>query len=300
MRENIAFAANGTTLRGWFYTPSVGRAPYPTVVMAHGFSALKDMGLDDYAEVFTATGLACLIYDQRNFGDSEGEPRHEIDPIAQMRDYRHALTYAESRSEVAADRLGIWGTSYSGGLVLMAAAVDRRVRCVVSQVPFISGAASFELSTPLDRHAASHARLATERRAIAAGAPPTIVEVCTDDPSKPEDSPGRLSYRYFDRFRRAGSRWENKVTLRSLDYRLEFDALPFVPRISPTPLLMIVASHDTITPTNLALEAFERARAPKQLVIIEGHHYVPYRERFADSSNAARDWFLTHLRQEGS
>lgn len=301
MRADIAFDANGTTLRGWFYTPNSGAAPFPTVVMAHGFTALKEMGLDDYAEVFAAAGLAVVVYDQRNFGDSEGSPRHEIDPIAQMRDYRHALTYAEARPDVAADRLAIWGTSYSGGLVLMAAALDRRVRCVVSQVPFISGAASFERLTPLDQHAALFTRLAAERRAIANGATPAVVEVCSNDPKKPSDSPGRLTYRYFDQFRRAGrGKWENKVTLRSLDYRFEFDALPCMPRISPTPLLMIVATHDTITPTALALDAFEHAHAPKKLVMLEGHHYVPYLERFATSSTAARDWFIAHLLREES
>ncbi|MGH8595280.1 MAG: alpha/beta hydrolase, partial [Gammaproteobacteria bacterium] len=280
MRSNIAFEANGTTLRGWFYTPDVGAPPFPTVVMAHGFTALKEMGLDDYAAVFTGAGLACLVYDHRNFGDSDGTPRHEIDPIAQMRDYRHALTFAESRPEVAADRLGIWGTSYSGGLVLMAAAVDRRVRCVVSQVPFIGGCANFEQLNPSDQHPAYHLRLAAERRAIATGATPTVVEVCTDDPTKPENSAGR-TYRYFDQYRRAGrGRWENKVTLRSLDFRFEFDALPFMPRISPTPLLMLVATDDTITPTAIALDAFERARAPKKLLLLEGHHYVPYHDRF--------------------
>lgn len=297
MRADIAFDANGTTLREWFYTPDASAAPFPTVVMAHGFSALKEMGLDDFAEAFATAGLACLVYDHRNFGASDGTPRYEIDPIAQMRDYRHALTYAESRPDVAAERLGIWGTSYSGGLVLMAAALDRRVRCVVSQVPFISGYASFEQLTPLDQRAAFHRRLADERRAIAAGTAPRVIEVCTDDPKKPEDAPGRLTYRYFDRFRKLGRcAWDNKVTLRSLDYRLDFDALPFMPRISPTPLLMLVSKHDTITPTALALDAFERARQPKQLVLLDGDHYVPYLDHFATSRVAARDWFVAHLK----
>ncbi len=296
MRENIAFDANGTTLRGWFYTPTVGHAPFPTVVMSHGFSALKEMGLDDYAEVFAAAGLACLVYDQRNFGASDGAPRAEIDPLAQMRDYRHALTYAESRPDVASNQLGIWGTSYSGGLVLMAAAIDRRIRCVVSQVPFISGLASFEAQVPRDQQAAYLARLAAERRAIAGGETPKLVEICTDDPSKPVDSPGRLTYRYFNSFRTSGrGQWENQVTLRSLDYRFEFDAQPFLSRISPTPLLMMVATDDTITPTAIALEAFARAQEPKRLVLLEGHHYVPYCARFVDSSAAARDWFTAHL-----
>ena len=301
MREDIAFDANGTTLRGWLYLPEGATRRCPAVVMAHGFSALKEMGLDDYAEVFAAAGLACLVYDQRNFGASDGTPRYEIDPIAQMRDYRHAITYAESRSEIAPDCIGIWGTSYSGGLVLMVAALDRRVRCVVSQVPFISGFESFTRLLPLDQHAAYLTRLASERRAIARGATPTVVEICTDDPGKPIDSPGRLTYRYFNSFHQTKRvTWDNKVTLRSLEYRLEFDARPFVPRISPTPLLMLIATQDTITPTEIALRAFEQALAPKALQLLAGDHYYPYQAGFAASSDAARAWFVTHLCMKAS
>ena len=104
-----------------------------------GFSAVKEMFLDDLAEAFAAGGLGALVFDNRNFGASDGEPRQEIDPWAQVRDYRHAITYAQTRPEVAGDRIGVWGTSYSGGHVLVLGAIDKRVRCVVAQVPLVSG-----------------------------------------------------------------------------------------------------------------------------------------------------------------
>ncbi len=295
MRQDITFDANGIRLRGWLYRPT-GSSKYPVIVLAHGFSAVKEMGLDDYAEVFCRAGLACLVFDHRNFGASDGTPRGEIDPIAQMRDYRHAITYAEMHPELDSSRIGLWGTSYSGGLVLMAAALDRRVRCVVSQVPFISGYASFDSLQPVHEHPAYFARLAAERRALASGAAPTMVEVCTDDQSKPFDSPGRRTYRYFDSFRQAGrAAWGNQITLSSLDYRFEFDAHPFMPRISPTPLLMLVAAQDVITPTAIALDAFALAREPKKLELLPGDHYCPYEEGFAASSSAACNWFVAHL-----
>jgi fermentation-respiration switch protein FrsA (DUF1100 family) len=89
--------------------------------------------------------------------------------------------------------------------------------------------------------------------------------------------------------------WENKVTLRSLELRLEYEAMPFISRVSPTPLMMIIADSDTITPTDIALRAFERAREPKKIVLLKGDHYVPYLEAFDRSSGAARDWFVKHL-----
>src|SRR6266480_7212180 len=98
MRQDIEFNAEGTTLRGWLFTPDAGHRPFPTIVMAHGFSAVKEMFLDSFAEVFANAGLAALVFDNRNFGASDGEPRQEIDPWAQVRDYRHAITYAGTLS----------------------------------------------------------------------------------------------------------------------------------------------------------------------------------------------------------
>jgi uncharacterized protein len=89
--------------------------------------------------------------------------------------------------------------------------------------------------------------------------------------------------------------WENKVTVRSLDLRLAFEVMPFIERIAPTPLLMIVADNDKITPTDISLQAFARALEPKKLVLVHGDHYVPYLEEFELSSGAARDWFVDHL-----
>src|SRR5215831_19347816 len=107
-RRDVEFNAEGVTLRGWFYAAGTGGAPAPAVAMAHGFSAVKEMYLDSFAEVFAAAGLNVLVFDNRNFGASDGEPRQEIDPWDQVRDYRHAITYAGTLPEVAAGRIGIW------------------------------------------------------------------------------------------------------------------------------------------------------------------------------------------------
>src|SRR5215471_9230057 len=138
-RRDVEFDAEGVTLRGWFYAAGTGGTPAAAVVMAHGFSAVKEMYLDSFAEVFAAAGLSVLVFDNRNFGASDGEPRQEIDPWAQVRDFRDAITYARTREEVDGERIGIWGSSYSGAHVLVVGAMDRRVKCVVSQVPLISG-----------------------------------------------------------------------------------------------------------------------------------------------------------------
>ena len=69
----------------------------------------------------------------------------------------------------------------------------------------------------------------------------------------------------------------------------------FVRLISPTPLLMIVAENDHLTPTDLALDAFDRAGEPKSLEILSGGHFSPYVEHFTRSSHVAASWFVETL-----
>jgi cephalosporin-C deacetylase-like acetyl esterase len=143
-RQDIEFkSSDGVTLRDWFYTSSTPRsassAKLPCLIMIHGFSAVKEMSLDYFAEQFLSAipSLSILIYDNRGFGASDaapGQPRQEIIPALQCSDLQDAITYARTREEVDPERIGIWGSSYAGGHVLFVAAVDKRVKAVISQV----------------------------------------------------------------------------------------------------------------------------------------------------------------------
>src|ERR1041384_2264848 len=105
MRQDIAFDAEGTTLRGWLYVPDGVSGPAPAIVMCHGYSAVQELFLDAFAGVFCAPGFSVLVYDTRNLGARDGEPRQEIDPHAQIADYRHAITFARTLDEVDSDRI---------------------------------------------------------------------------------------------------------------------------------------------------------------------------------------------------
>ncbi len=294
-RTEIEFEAEGVILRGWHYVPDGGRGSFPTIVMAHGFSAVKEQYLDDYAAAFAVAGLAAVVFDNRNFGTSEGEPRQEVDPVQQIRDYRHAITYACSLPDVDVDRIGVWGTSYSGGHVLAVAAYDRRVKCVVSQVPAISGPEAALRRTRPDRVPGVLAALQADRADRFEGAAPRMIKVVTDGDGGPGALAGKESWEFFTGSRSRAPAWKNEVTLRSTEMAREYEPGSTIHRISPTPLLMIVADQDHVTPTDLALEAYERALQPKKLVVLKGGHFVPYVEQFSESSAAAVDWFCEHL-----
>ena len=295
--EDVEFNAGDVTLRGYFFAAQGITGPAPVVVMAHGLTAVKEMALPDFAEVFAAAGLNVLLYDHRNFGASEGTPRQEVDPVAQYRGYRHAISYAITRPEVDPERVGIWGTSFSGGLVLTVAAVDRRVKAVVSQVPFIDGydTARWLVRPDLLGHLLDN--LDADRANRFAGGDPATMPAVDPDPMAPSMMPDHEAWEWFSTTAAARApRWKNEVTAHSFDLISEFSPRSFVRRISPTPLLMIIARIDTCAPHEFAFEAFHMAKEPKRLLITDGGHFGLYAgEGFEIASSAARDHFVEHL-----
>ncbi len=284
---DVSFRSEGRTLRGWLIVPD-GAGPFAGVVMSSGFAGVKEGFLGNpFHLVVAEANIAVLLYDHANTGESEGQPRQELDPVLQQRGYKDAITFLASLDEVDETRIGIWGTSYSGGHVLAVAAHDRRVRAVVSQAMTISGHNNLLRRHAPESYAALAPSWAQERLRLARGGQPTLV------PAFPENSE---STRY-QAARPVGERrnWRNEVTLRSWELYDEYEPAAFIERIAPTPLLMIVPLDDTMTPAEDALAAYERALSPKHLVTVPGTHYAVYGPQFERTSTAARDWFVQHL-----
>jgi fermentation-respiration switch protein FrsA (DUF1100 family) len=295
-RRDIEFDSDGITLRGWFYPAAGASGTAPTIVMAHGFSAVKEMYLDSYAELFSANGLNALVFDNRNFGDSDGTPRQEIEPWEQVRDYRTAITYATTLPETDANRIGIWGSSYSGGHVLVVAAIDRRVKAVVSQVPLISGYQNIRALVRADFIDVFREQFDAERLSRFQGNEPTMVPVVAEDPFAPSALPTPDSYQWFTETGASRApNWKNEVTLRTVEALGEYNPGDYIDQISPTPLLMLPARNDVLTPSRFAIAAYEKALEPKKLEILPGGHFDAYVKGFEASSNPALHWFLTHL-----
>ena len=120
----------------------------PCVVIAHGFDGVREQRLDVLAERFAAAGMAVLVFDYRYIGSSEGEPRQLFDNKAQLADWRAAIACARTLEGIDPERIGLWGTSTSGGHVVLLAAEDERIAAVVAQVPLVDGFAQL-LNTPV-------------------------------------------------------------------------------------------------------------------------------------------------------
>ncbi|WP_415976628.1 alpha/beta hydrolase [Rhodococcus sp. 077-4] len=140
-RIDVTFDSRGDACAAWLYLP-IGSRPAPVIVMAHGLGGTREMRLDAYAERFRAAGYACLVFDYRYFGASAGVPRQLLDIESQLQDWASAIAYARSRQDVDNSRIVLWGSSFGGGHVIVAAARDQHVAAVVSQCPFTDGIAS--------------------------------------------------------------------------------------------------------------------------------------------------------------
>ncbi|OBH30136.1 alpha/beta hydrolase [Mycobacterium sp. E342] len=148
-REDLRFPSGGDLISAWLYRPA-GDAPAPLLVMAHGLGGVRSMRLDAYAERFSAAGYACLVFDYRNFGDSEGEPRQLLDVGLQLADWAAAVTYARTLPGIDPNRIALWGTSFAGGHVIATAARLPGIAAAVVQCPFTDGIASARtISNPL-------------------------------------------------------------------------------------------------------------------------------------------------------
>ncbi len=75
----------------------------------------------------------------------------------------------------------------------------------------------------------------------------------------------------------------------------EYEPVTYLPYISPTPLLLLVAVGDHLVPSELAIAGYDQAHEPKKLVILPGGHFDAYTRGFEPSSTAARDWLVQHL-----
>jgi fermentation-respiration switch protein FrsA (DUF1100 family) len=292
----IEFKSKGLRCRGLKYVPDghTAGARHPAIVLAHGFSAVKEMYFTHYAEAFRKAGFVAVLFDYRFQGESEGEPRGQIFPWEQIEDFRNAITFTQLEPEVDPARIGVFGSSYSGGHVICLGALDRRVKCVAGQVPLIDGWTNARaINTRVGMDGFLKFLEADRIERFKSGKVNYLPIVAADNNAVLNTSD---SYQWFTETAKAmAPRWENRVTVESLEKFLEYSPAVYLPRISPTPFLMVVAENDTLTPTDVAIAAFETAREPKKLTILPGGHFDAYTKGFALSSGAAAAWFKQHL-----
>jgi len=293
-REDVSFSSQGSRCAAWLYRPAGEHRTEacPCVVMAHGFSAVREQRLDAYAERFAQVGLAVLVFDYRHFGASEGEPRQLLEIARQLDDWRAALAYARGLEGVDAKHIALWGSSFSGGHVVAIAAGDPNVAAVVSQAPYTHG-----LSAIRAGGAVAAARLALaglrDQLAALAGRPPVTIPAAGPPGTlaamtAPEAEPG---FRALDP---PGSTWQNRVSAR---FALRLGLYRPYAKFSRLrcPVLVSVCERDCTTPPGPAVRAAERSPNAELLRYPIGHFEIYLEPQFERTVSDQTEFLVRNL-----
>ena len=256
--------------------PKLDLDEFPIVIMAHGYSCtIAGMTADKYAETFRDAGFAVMLYDHRNFGISDGEPRHQINRWTQARGYRDAIDLACSMPNIDATRIALWGDSMSGDEVLVVAALDKRVKAVVAQVP----ACGKEMPQKDSDGTLFRSLKDTFDNGNIEGTPNTtkgpMPVVSLDQETTPSLLPPKSAYHWFMEYGgRESSQWINLASHVKPDVPAPFTSVFCTPYIDAA-ILMMVAHDDEMPGANpsVARHAFELATEPKKLIEIDGGHF---------------------------
>jgi len=301
--EEIEFNSRGVRLRAGFFHPAAatGKAlrssqGAPCVVMAHGLGGTRAAGLEPFAQRFAEAGLAVLVFDYRGFGKSDGKPRQVVDVRAQLDDWAAAISHARSMKSINPQRIALWGSSFSGGLVVAAAVEDGRVAAVSSQGGMLDGLAALthllKAEGPVQMAKvsalaaldAARARLGLSRVTLpVVGAPGSMAVLTT-----PDSVPGYGAITPPD--------WVNAI---SLAWML---TLPlFRPNLMAAklhcPTLFCIAEQDAVVPPAAVEDAARRAGAKAEVRrYARGHFDIYVNEGFEDSARDQTAFFLKHLK----
>src|SRR5450631_255127 len=275
MIKEVAFPSEGAILQGLLFLPEVQAHKPPVIIMAHGTSATVSMVADRYAECFSRAGFAVLLYDHRNFGRSEGEPRQEINPWIQCRGYRDAIDFIETVDAVDPGRIALWGDSYTGGEVIIVGAIDKRVKAIVAQCP-VCGTEPPSLEPNRSNFEGIKE---TFLRGNVRGSPETttgpVPVVSSDQAGTPSLLKPIQAFRWFiDYGGRHGSLWENRVIRVVPPTPVPFSAYLAAPYIK-VPTFMMVGRNDEMVHCNpdVTQATYELLRCPKQWADIDGGHF---------------------------
>ena len=292
-RSDVTFQSAGTRCAAWLYRPEEsGGGPTTCIVLAHGFSGVRDQRLDAYAERFAQAGLTALVFDYRYFGDSDGEPRQLLDIRRQLEDWRAAIAYARTLEGVDPARIAIWGSSFSGGHVMSLAARDPSLAAAVSQVAFADGLITLP-SLGIGRALWLTREGLRDQVAALRARPPHMIAAVGPPGSKsmmntPNAEPG------IEAITPPGSTWRNeiaaRIALRVGSYRPARQAGKI-----RCPILFCVGDNDDLTAPGLVLKAASKAPRAEVKRYPIGHFDIYVSEWFERAVADQVDFLKHHL-----
>lgn len=300
MRIDVTFPSAGISLAGHLYLPETpSESPHAAVVVGHPASGVKEQAAALYAQHLADAGFVALTWDAAYQGESGGLPRNQEDPAQRVEDFKSAVSFLTTLSEVDAQRIGALGICASGGYVVPAAATDHRIRAVAT----VSGV---DIGVLNRRGADGHQDpgvlqgvldlTAQARSAEAAGEPMMMLPIfpATEQEARAGGQHVFDGWEYYCTDRAQHPRSAEAFTASSIDKIVAFSAFHVIDLIAPRPLLMVVGT-EAVTAW-VTEDAFARAGGDKRLHRIEGATHVDlYDEYVPEVSEQLVPFFSTTL-----
>jgi dienelactone hydrolase len=281
-RRKVDIYSEGTRMTGYVVSSqsAAADARLATIVMAHGWGGTQ-RGLRRDAAALARAGYLVLTFDYRGWGESDSRviltqaaPDHKavtfkaevravrgvVDPVDMGTDWLNALHFVQGEPQCDTDRIGVWGSSMSGGYVVYAAAHDPRVKAVHSQVTGALNGRTWGQSTAARAEATQRAR-----GELGYPAPGTKMGGLTGAPINP-----RFAY-YLP----------SEDILKNDDVALQF----------------VLAENEEYGGNPASISTYEQHKGPRNLVVIPGiSHYDIYRDSWQQAHELAVTWFDKHLK----
>ncbi len=290
--QAVSFFSEGTRLSGDLFVPEGLRAGERRagVVLCHGYTGVRNLYLPDTAAALVEAGHVVLTFDYKGWGDSDG-PKSRLSPYGRVIDAQAAVTFLGAQPMVDAERIGLYGTSYGGATVVWTAAVDPRVRTIVSVVGVGDGRRWMRSVRRPDEFADLLQRSEADRvRRVMTGA------------SEFADRnavllPDRQSADLAAAARRGNPGAVGEIPLEYIDDTLGFHPEWVVDKIAPRPVLFITSDDDRLVPPEESQALFAKAGEPKKLIVLKGwgHYEVYAGEAFRQVIEPTVAWFREHL-----
>lgn len=296
--KEVTYYSDGIACYAKLFFPK-GFAPagkIPGVVLGQGWAG-SHFSIEKYGARFAESGLVAMVIDYRGWGSSDGfisqnqptvtrgdpEPlrddkrvtntktdvvlkRTRLIPMKQVEDYRNAISYLQGEPGVDPNRIGVWGSSFAGGNVIVVSALDSRVKAIVGQVPAIGGKNSPVGPVPLN------GRLL-------------------------EDAIKRARTGQGGEFE-TGFSTRRMVDIETQQMVAEYRPFHYLKAVGDRPVLLIPAEKDElINNRDNSYAALDVLTGPKKLIDVPGitHFEMYIGSAFEISSNAAANWFRQHL-----
>ena len=127
----------GISLVGDLYLPKNPQSAKLAAIAVSGpFGAVTEQASGLYAQTMAERGFAALAFDPSYTGESGGEPRNVASPDINTEDFSAAVDFLSNLSNVDPEKIGILGICGFGGMGLNAAAMDTRIKAVVTSTMY--------------------------------------------------------------------------------------------------------------------------------------------------------------------